>query len=309
MRLTTLLVSLSLAVLAGCAEGAPPEADVGGEAVASRAAIAPPAPGKTRPPGAEKTGAPEAPAVAAPLLAYSYSYRLETPVGQVRPLLKAHQAACEAAGPALCQVVQATSRGDGEGRASGSLAIKAEPGWLRRFRDRVEGDAKGAGGKVLSSATETEDLTRSIVDTEAGLRAATALQTRLEVLLVQRPGDLSDALEIERELARVRGEIDATRSQLAVMRGRVAMSSLTIDYSSPAQFGTSSHSPVASALGAVGNNVELVIALLITLASFLVPLAIVIGPLVWWILRRGRIARQARRAEAARVLGDAAPPT
>lgn len=307
MRLTTLLVPMSLAVLVGCSEGAAPPESAAGDAVATRAAIAPAAPGKAGPPGADKAASKETTTVSAPLLAYSYSYRLETPVDQVRPLLRAHEVACETAGPALCQVVQTTSRGDGDGRASGRLQIKAEPGWLRRFRDRVEGDAKGAGGKVLSTSTETEDLTRSIVDTEAALRAATALQARLEILLVQRPGDLSDALEIERELARVRGEIDATRSQLAVMRGRVAMSSLTIDYSSPAQFGTSSYSPVASALGAVGNNVELVIALLITLASFLVPLAIVIGPVVWWLLRRGRLAREARRAEAARVLEGTAP--
>ena len=81
---------------------------------------------------------------------------------------------------------------------------------------------------------ESEDLTRQIVDTEAAVRARTALRDRLQAILATRPGKLSDLLEVEKELARVQGELDATQSELAVMRTRVVTSLLTITYSSGA---------------------------------------------------------------------------
>jgi cbb3-type cytochrome oxidase subunit 3 len=239
----------------------------------------------------------EAPAVVAPMLAYAHRYQLELPAEKARSLLSAHQSACEAAGPALCQVVASNSTAEGRDQAHGQLEIRAQPVWLKRFRDRLASDTAGAGGKVLMSSLETEDLTRSMVDTEAALRAQTALQGRLERLLAERPGTLADALAIEQELARVRGTIDATRSALEVMRGRVATSKLTIEYVSrgvAAPDGVAS--PLAMAFDAFLGNVLLVIAGLVTLFSFLLPLLLVAAPVVWWLMRRSRRAKAARAA-------------
>ncbi len=149
--------------------------------------------------------------VVLPLMAYAYSYKLELPAAKAGELLARHQETCEAAGPALCQVVNARSSASGRDQAYGQLVVQAQPVWLKAFRKGLSKDAEGAGGRILEQNTVAEDLTRSIVDTEATIRAATALQTRLERLLVERPGDLQDALAIEQELARVRGTIDATR--------------------------------------------------------------------------------------------------
>ena len=63
--------------------------------------------------------------------------------------------------------------------------------------------------RITSTNTTTEDLTRSIVDTDAANRARTVLRDRLERLLAERPGDLSEIMQLLTEIARVQGEIDA----------------------------------------------------------------------------------------------------
>lgn len=224
-----------------------------------------------------------------PMMAYAYSYKLELPAAKASDLLTRHQEACEAAGPALCQVVNARSSATGRDQAYGQLVIQAQPAWLKAFRNGLARDAEGAGGRVLEKNTDAEDLTRSIVDTEASIRAATALQTRLERLLVERPGNLQDALAIEQELARVRGTIDATRSSLEVMKGRVATSKLTIDYVSRGVAAPDGvESPIKRAVDGFLGNVAGVLAALITLISFLLVPALIAAPIVWWGLRRSR---------------------
>ena len=91
-------------------------------------------------------------------------------------------------------------------------------------------------------------VTRVIVDTEATLRAKRALRDRLQQLLATRPGSLADLLGVERELARVQGEIDSSEPNLASTRTRVAMSAVTIEYASTARGGWRHVRAVASRL-------------------------------------------------------------
>ncbi len=289
--------------LAACGQGSPPtSSDEASTSVDARQLSQ--APGKPSADGATKakataaTAAGEAPLPVLPMLAYAYSFRLELPADKARGLLARHQEACENAGPALCQVVAANSNAEGRDQASGQLQIRAQPAWLKAFRARLGTDANGAGGKVLSETTETEDLTRSMVDTEAAIRSATVMETRLERLLAERPGDLQDALQLEQELARVRGTIDATRSALEVMRGRVAMAKLTVDYvSSGVAAPDGVGSPVKQAVDNFLRNLVLALAGLINLVSFLLIPALVVAVSVWAVLR-WRTRRSAARAAA-----------
>ena len=110
--------------------------------------------------------------------------------------------------------------------------MRGDPVWLDRFRGGLETDAERVGGKVRVSGTDTEDLTRQVIDTEAAVRAKTVLRDRLQQMLKTRSGKLPELLETEQELARVQGEIDAARSELSVMRARVQTSELRLEYRS-----------------------------------------------------------------------------
>jgi len=225
-------------------------------------------------------------------LAYSYQMGLEIPSARLASIMDAHTRACQTAGPRLCQLVGANRSGDPESSMSGTINIRGEPNWLRTFMGGVSAQVSAAGGRVLSQATNTEDLTRSIVDTQAHLRAQTALRDRLQQLLQSRPGRLSDLLDVERELARVQGEIDATQSNLAVMRARVDMSELTITYqSAPRSVGSDTFEPLRQAFANFLGIVVGGFAAIIVLIAGLLPFAIVIVPIVWgllaWRRRRG----------------------
>lgn len=232
-------------------------------------------------------------------LAYAYTMALELPGERLPAVMDAHVAACRSAGPLVCQVVGAGRNGDLAGALRGSLSMRAEPAWLQRFMQGVPGDAAKADGRVTGQTTSTEDLTREIVDTEATLRAKKGLRDRLERLLANRPGDLSDLLSVERELARVQTEIDSTESNLAAMRTRVAMSTLTIEYASAARaVASNTFEPLRLALVNFLVAVVESTAALVTVVGGLLPWALVFAFLVWLGLRirRRRDAREAAEA-------------
>ena len=233
-------------------------------------------------------------------VAYSYQSTLEVPAARLIGVMDAHVRACQAAGPSVCQIISSNRVGDPESAMNGEVSLRAAPQWLSVFMAHLGHDADAAGGRVLSQATTSEDLTRSMVDTEATLRASKALRDRLQRLLESRPGRLSDLLDVERELARVQGEIDATESNLAVMRARVEMSTLTLSYQSSAQ---SVRSDTFRPLGdAFANFLSIVVtgfAAIIVIIAGMLPFAIVLIPIVWGLLawRRRRGGRFFRRKE------------
>jgi hypothetical protein len=221
-----------------------------------------------------------------PMLAYSYNYQIQAASDRARALMVRHQQACVAAGPLNCQVISSNQSRTDEDQFNGELQMRAAPQWLDRFRGGLDGDAASVGGRVVSARTDSEDLTRQIVDTDAALRAQTTLRTRLEQLLATRQGELSDLLEVERELARVQTEIDSTQSELAVMRTRVATSTVTMLYGSQGVLARPGvFQPVTDAVNSSLHLVALSIGILISLVSgLLVPVAVIIA--VVWLIRR-----------------------
>lgn len=229
-------------------------------------------------------------------LAYAYGMQVEVPGDRLVGVLEGHAAACRSAGLRVCQLVASRHDGDPAGTLHGSLSLRGEPQWLQRFMKGVQSDAIGAAGRVTSQSTTTEDLTREIVDTEATLRAKRALRDRLQQLLATRPGSLSDLLGVERELSRVQGEIDSTDSNLTAMRTRVAMSALTVSYTSTARgVAGGRFEPLRTAfvdflVAAVDSTTALV-----TFVGVVLPW-LAAGTLIAWALLRLRRRRRARRA-------------
>lgn len=281
--LLPLALAAALLTSAGCSR----PASSGGEPAAPPAALAQAAS------KAAAGGVPVGPA--APQLAYAYAVTLEAPGSRVPALLSRHEAACRAAGAAACQVLGAERSTREDGSLHAQLTLRAEPGWLQRFRDGLAAEARGAGGRVAATRVTTEDLTRSLVDTEAALRAKDLLATRLEALLASRPGKVSELLEVEEALARTRGEIDAGRSELAVMRTRVATSELKLDYDSrPGAGDAGVWRPVAEAVRGAAGLFAWSVAALISLVAALIPFA-ALGALIAWLIRARR--RHPRRPE------------
>ena len=93
--------------------------------------------------------------------------------------------------------------------------------------DEVVSKAR-ALGRVDHESQESTDVTRAVADVDARLRNLTRTEERLLALLAQQGTALADVIAVERELSRVRGEIEQITAQLNTLKHDVAMSVVTV---------------------------------------------------------------------------------
>lgn len=225
------------------------------------------------------------------MLAYSYSMGISAPKTAIAPLVAAHERACVEAGVNVCQVMGSSVNSYGEDQVSGYLNIRAEPKWLETFRGGVASDAEKSGGKLTANTVSTEDLTQYIIDTSARLEAKKTLRERIRNLLETRDGTLNDVLAAERALAEVQGEIDSMTASLEAAKARVAMSALSISYSSDPETSVSMWKPLSEAFSAFGRTSTQSLADAVNFVArtwpFFILGLIVLGVLrIWWRGRR-----------------------
>ena len=87
-------------------------------------------------------------------------------------------------------------------------------------------------GDVLHRNVSAEDVTDEYVDLELRLKNARAMRDQLAGLL--RGAAVKDAVEIEKELAKVTEVIEQIEGRLKVMRDKVRYSSITVSFQASA---------------------------------------------------------------------------
>lgn len=153
-----------------------------------------------------------------------------------------------------------------------------------RYDQAVSG-LKGIG-KLISSTTEAQDVGEEYVDLTARMSNARRLEERLVTLLATRTGKLEDVLAVERELARVREEIERFEGRLRYLRSQVAVSTLTVTLAEPGPVvGEPGSNVIVDALKQAWRNFVGVIASGIAVLGGLVPLAI-IAVVGWYGFKR-----------------------
>jgi hypothetical protein len=83
-------------------------------------------------------------------------------------------------------------------------------------------------GEVTAESTNAADITDQFVDTEAQLASAQLLEKRLLEIATAKNGTLEQILAVEKELARVRGQIESYQGHLKQWNDQVSLSTLTI---------------------------------------------------------------------------------
>jgi hypothetical protein len=83
-------------------------------------------------------------------------------------------------------------------------------------------------GEVVEESQASQDMSERLVDLEARLANARNTEERLRELLRTRTGRLSDVLEAEREVTRVRQEIEVLDAQRKNIETRVTYSAITL---------------------------------------------------------------------------------
>jgi hypothetical protein len=144
-------------------------------------------------------------------------------------------------------------------------------------------------GNVVSQSSSSEDITSRYYDTEGRLKAYRIAEQRLLEIL-EKADAVSDMLEIERELANVRANIESMTTQIKAWDNLVNYSTVTVivtevkkitDTSDPDTFGKRLLLTIKkSFLGFVNFLKEMIIVIV-----YVLPYIIVVGVLVFLLLR------------------------
>ena len=246
-----------------------------------RIAPPPPAPVPATVPGQPVPGEDTSISVSMPQVAYTYSYGFRVAANLIRPMQEKHADMCEAKGPQTCRIVSMNSGESAGDYAYGSLRIAIASDEARTFGKALTATSEGMKGELVSSSIEGEDLSKKIVDTEARLRARTVLRDRLMEVLRNRQGTVAELVEAERGVAKVNEEIDQAQSWLNEMRGRVAYSTMTLEYEAgtPSQGGFAD--PIRNAWGSLASILGNLIAFLMVVGIVIIP----IGLIIWGAIR------------------------
>ena len=134
-------------------------------------------------------------------------------------------------------------------------------------------------GKVESQNVGSQDVTEEFVDMTARMTNARRLEDRLIDLLAKRTGKLEEVLAVERELARVREEIERYEGRLRYLKTRAAISTLTVNLHEPYPIsGTPRGSNVlVEAFKNAWRNFVGFVASLISASGVLIPLILLVG--------------------------------
>jgi len=110
----------------------------------------------------------------------------------------------------------------GESRR-GSWTIRVP---VARF-DQFVGATKGLG-ELIDAGTSSRDVSEEYYDVEARIRNKTKEEARLLKLLDERPGKLEDVIAIERELSRVREEIERMQGRMRVLTNLTSLTTVKL---------------------------------------------------------------------------------
>ena len=153
-------------------------------------------------------------------------------------------------------------------------------------------------GHVEEETRSNEEVSDQYVDLQARLKSARATEQRLIELLGTRTGKLEDVLEAERELARIRGEIEGMQGQSAILVHRVNYATVQVDLneeyrqvlgSRPVSTGTKIRNAAVEGFSNLEDGaVALVVFVFAVGPSLLFWLAILLVP-GWFIWKRIRV--------------------
>jgi hypothetical protein len=131
-------------------------------------------------------------------------------------------------------------------------------------------------GRVEYINVSAEDVGEEFVDLTARAANGRRLEERLVDILGSRTGRLKDVLEIERELARVREEIERLDGRLRFLRTRAAMSTLSVTvHEPPPLVSPPGGTPIADAFQQAWRNFVGLLAGFIASLGIVVPVAAV----------------------------------
>ncbi len=133
-------------------------------------------------------------------------------------------------------VATTNSEKQANGKLRGEVVVKVLPENLDRLLQKIRGL-----GELKNQTLGTEDVTKAYFDTDARLKNARVMEQRLIDMMNTKTGKVSDLLQVEKELGRVREEIEKMQGDLKYWDSQMQFATVTIslaekDMEEPAAF-------------------------------------------------------------------------
>ena len=150
------------------------------------------------------------------------------------------------------------------------------------------------GSRVIQQKQTGQDVTEEFIDLEARIKTQKALELQFLEIMKQ-ANKVPDALEVQRQIAEVRTEIEKLEGRKRFLENRASLSTITTSLQSPAAIAVNTSSFRRNVREAVGDGVDLTIAIVLFLIRFvivMIPIILLlilpIGLLVRFFWRRTR---------------------
>ena len=132
-------------------------------------------------------------------------------------------------------ISDSTSYRDDDGTMSGDVRIRVVPEKLDTLISKLEGL-----GEVEYKRVSGEDITKEYYDIKARLNSKIEMEGRLVELLQTKTNNVSDLLQVEKELGRVRGDIESMEGTIRYYDDLVGLSTVHISIYEPVSITPSS---------------------------------------------------------------------
>ncbi len=191
----------------------------------------------------------------------------------------------------------------GDANRSGSRGTTREGTWTIRVpSDRFDAFLKFLPmlGEFQSATRQAQDVSEEFYDATARVKNKRVEEVRLVELLKRVAGNLDQILRVEKELSRIREEIESIEGRLRYLENLTALSSVTITLrevknfkpEGPPTFATRVNRTWTGSLEALAEFGTAVVLLIVGLAPWAVP-ALVVGAVALAVTRRNRRRRVA----------------
>ncbi len=186
--------------------------------------------------------------------------------------------------------------GDGKQELEINLVVRVP---ATQFNSAME-QIRSAGSRVVAEKVTGEDVTEEFIDLEARIKTQKALESQfLEIM--KEAHKVADALEVQRQIADVRTEIEKLEGRKRFLENRASLSTISISLQSPTAIAVNTSSFGRNIREAVADSVDVASAIVLFLIRFvivMIPIFILLILPGWFLARFG--LRRARKMQLAR---------
>ncbi len=170
-----------------------------------------------------------------------------------------------------------------------------------KFTETLE-EIRKTAKRVVIETVKGQDVTEQFIDIEAQLKAKKALELQF-MEIMKRANTVTDALEVNTQLAQVRGEIEKIEGRKRYLENQTALSTIKVSLQSPAAISARSAGFGYRLTDSFGRGIDIGLNFILGLITFLIgalPFAVFVG-LPAFFIGRYYWRRNERRRTASEI--------